>query len=543
MQKIVGALLARDEGGPDRYLERCVRHALTLCDSVVCLDDGSTDNTVEVLEGIEGVEITLGANLDGFWGTDETSRRAKLWDLAVEAAGPDGRILIFDADMELVGITREDLQTLCKTTIYNSFAMPLWDCWDSDQQHRVDTYWIGWRVPRVWLFKAPDPGWKADWGDTKQIHSGHAPVNYPIVAGRLPGLAAWRHLGYIQSQARLDKAKQYVSLGDKLTDQEMAHAASITDPAPTLVPTPPEYVTKILVGVPTRKPPVVVNALLQTLAWQRFRDKVQLDYLFIDNFADSDPFAYESKELIDTFDGRVERIDNPGNDYGDGDTNRQWSKPAFERMAYIKNSIIQECLTGDYDYLYLLDADVLCEPYTLQSLLDTADHERFLANPTVPLPIVSGVYWTQWQWWHPESTDNVHAGPQVWLRHPYQLHGRGWTETDFRAALVNRQRVQVWGLGACTLIPRQALEKGVGFHHFEGLPRGPMSEGEDRHFCARAEALHIKMVADSWPDIYHAYHPQEYSQISEQLFGLERTQQREVGYTDLVSAKIEVLDP
>ena len=215
-----------------------------------------------------------------------------------------------------------------------------------------------------------------------------------------------------------------------LTDQELAHAESIIDPEPTLAPIPSEKVTRILVGIPLRKPPVVVNALCQTLSWQRFRDKVHLDFLFVDNFADSDPWAQESRDLIAEMDADVIMTDNPANDYSDGEVTRQWTKPAFERMATMKNQIIQEAIDKAYDYLFLLDADVLMDPYTIQSLLDTANHEQYLANPQCSMPIVSGVYWTDWQWKGPESREVVHAGPQVWLRHPYFLHGRGRTESD-----------------------------------------------------------------------------------------------------------------
>ena len=70
-----------------------------------------------------------------------------------------------------------------------------------------------------------------------------------------------------------------------------------------------------------------------------------------------------------------------------------------------------------------------------------------------------------------------------------------------------------------------------------------MSEGEDRHFCARASSLHITLLADSWPDIYHAYHPQEYEQISDSVADLERSQTRQPRFGDLISAKIEVIEP
>jgi hypothetical protein len=31
-------------------------------------------------------------------------------------------------------------------------------------------------------------------------------------------------------------------------------------------------------------------------------------------------------------------------------------------------------------------------------------------------------------------------------------------------------------------------------------------QGEDRHFCIRAERLHLRMTADSWIDAFHIYH-------------------------------------
>lgn len=70
-----------------------------------------------------------------------------------------------------------------------------------------------------------------------------------------------------------------------------------------------------------------------------------------------------------------------------------------------------------------------------------------------------------------------------------------------------------------------------------------MSEGEDRHFCAWAEALHVQMIADPWPDIWHAYHPQEYDQIPNQLEALNRGTLETLSMGDLVSAKIEPIDP
>jgi len=290
-----------------------------------------------------------------------------------------------------------------------------------------------------------------------------------------------------------------------LTDYERKHAQSITEPA-TVVPIPPHKIDKILVASVVRKPPIVLRAFLKTI--RQAVEKADLSYFFITDFAKSDDYADESLKLISTFCSEhphasfTQHHSNLGKDYGDGPQTRQWTASAFARMGTLKNTILQKALSEGFDMLWLLDADVLCDPWTLQSLRDCEQ------------AVVAAVYWTQWQRVLPNSTDTVHAGPQVWLRHPYQLSGHGYTEAEFRAALVDRKLLRVWGLGACTLFRRGAIEKGVSFTPVpEGLPGGPMSDGEDRHLSERARRLHIPLYADAWPDIWHAYHPAEYSDI------------------------------
>lgn len=329
-----------------------------------------------------------------------------------------------------------------------------------------------------------------------------------------------------------------------LTPQEAAHAASILDEAPELRAIPPARVTRILVCVPVRKPPQVLAAFLQTLTRQHLRVPSQVDYLFAPNFSPDEPHSEASQALLyGVENATVWPNEAPQQiDYADGAETRQWSKPAFERLAALKNRMLRHAVAERYDFVWLVDADVLCDSGTLQSLLDSADHETWVNNETVVPPIVAGVYWTRWQNPQPGSTDVVHAGPQVWLTGSYGLAGRGWTEADFRRALYERKRVRVWGLGACTLVPRHALEKGVSFATYGGLPPGPMSEGEDRHFCAWATRKHVPLIADAWPDIYHAYHPSEYDTLDAQVARLARTPiapQR----GDLVSAKIQILEP
>ena len=323
-----------------------------------------------------------------------------------------------------------------------------------------------------------------------------------------------------------------------MTDAERAHAESILQPA-TVVPIPPLQRPKILVASVVRKPPEVLRAFFKSLLWQTAKEPGwDISYSFINNFAAGDAYANASMAEYGAFGVgtkiTVSTAPAPDADYHEttGQT-RGWTPQAWHRVGALKNTLIQQALDGHYDFLWLVDADVLCDPWTLQSMLDCN------------VPVVSAVYWTRWTKPIKGDARIQHAGPQVWLRHPYELSGRGWTEADFRAALINRQRLRVWGLGACTLLARPALEKGLSFSKFTDLPPGAMSDGEDRHFCMRAEQLHIPLFADAWPDIWHAYHPTDYPEIDTRMAELEsrkalRFAAPKLGWS--VSATIENLE-
>lgn len=206
---VVGALLCRNEAAPDRYLERVIKNAHSFCDSIVVVDDGSIDGTSHFCRNLAcDVTERQGA---GFWVNDEAPVRAQLWELAIEEAGEDGWIYFFDADHELLGLTKQDFQTLCRAQHANAWAFPLWDCWNSDTKHRVDGFWQAWKTPRPWLVRAvPHKGYCASW-NRSGLHVGHIPSNYPMSAAEAPCGAAIRHLSYVRESHRVRKAQRYLS--------------------------------------------------------------------------------------------------------------------------------------------------------------------------------------------------------------------------------------------------------------------------------------------------------------------------------------------
>lgn len=303
----------------------------------------------------------------------------------------------------------------------------------------------------------------------------------------------------------------------------------------------------IVVGTSLRKPANILAAYLQSLAWQVLPRNVQILYCFVDDGLDEDA----RKVVVDFLADHPGMLQPSGHppvvDFSDQHPiTHQWSDSAMQRVGANKDWILQTALANRADGVWLVDADLILDPMTLADLW------------SIPELISTAVYWTRWSKVLAEQNP-VHAGPQVWMSHPYNLSGNGLEEWELRRKLIDRQVVQVYGQGACTLIRRDALLKGVSFAPVPGNTGAGLMQGEDRHFCIRAEQLHIKMAASGWPDIWHCYHrPEDEALIPEMLATLGRHarwlpggpssevnclsgERPELG--DLISVELQALEP
>ena len=174
--------------------------------------------------------------------------------------------------------------------------------------------------------------------------------------------------------------------------------------------------------------------------------------------------------------------------YGTGGLTHDWGVEAFDWVARLKQGIMDSVRESGVDWLWLVDSDLIVGPSTLGRLLRTAEVQ--VAD------VVFGVFWTDF------SSEGMPV-PQVWSRHP------GGADAGLVSSLAVRGVERCWGGGACTLISRAALERGVRYWPRLGsLPLNPKWwQGEDRTFCLVAEVLGLTMVADGGVDIFHAYHP------------------------------------
>ncbi|GAB6555788.1 glycosyltransferase family 2 protein [Bacillus mobilis] len=257
---------------------------------------------------------------------------------------------------------------------------------------------------------------------------------------------------------------------------------------------------KILIGTPVHQDPEILKFYLSSLNELNMTN-LMVDYCFIDDNIDS-----QSKFLLEDFKNNsstnVKIIKSDFHDnYVKTNQNHQWNEHLIWKVANFKNQIIQEALVGNYDYLFFVDSDLVLQKNTLKHLIAT-DKD-----------IVSEIFWTKWE------LDSIPL-PQVWQKDTYTLFNHTPNEQltpkeiqertlSFLEMLKKPGTYEVGGLGALTLIKREALEKGVNFNEIKNISFW----GEDRHFCIRATVLGIKLFVDTHHPAFHIYRKSDLNQF------------------------------
>ncbi|WP_282935949.1 glycosyltransferase [Paenibacillus sp. RC67] len=260
---------------------------------------------------------------------------------------------------------------------------------------------------------------------------------------------------------------------------------------------------RVLIGSPVQQKPAILREFLLSLTELNV-EAVTVDYLFID-----DNVEEASGELLKQFEQERENViirrscENTGtNTYVTNEHTHIWKEEQIWKVARLKDSLIDHAREEDYDYLFLIDSDLVLHSLTLEQLVQ-ADKD-----------IIANIFWTRWQ-------PNTMEMPQVWLQDEYQLFtkDRAGSMNDLEknertAQFLQQLRIpgiyEVGGLGACTLISRKALMQGVNFQEI----RNVSFWGEDRHFCIRAQALGLQLYVDTHYPAYHIYRESELSGIA-----------------------------
>jgi len=175
--------------------------------------------------------------------------------------------------------------------------------------------------------------------------------------------------------------------------------------------------------------------------------------------------------------GLLPSIDQPDEKYDVSGETHAWTNKLVSRIAAIRNAAIEEFLKTDADALFIVDSDIIVHP-------DLVDHLLSLN-----LPIVSEVLWSKWR---PQES----WMPNVWDGHSYAFNS-----PESITSLREHGLFEVGGLGACTLIRREVLERGVRYEPVNGVNFW----GEDRWFSIRAASNGFPLHADTCFPPFHVY--------------------------------------
>jgi len=249
----------------------------------------------------------------------------------------------------------------------------------------------------------------------------------------------------------------------------------------------------VLIASPVRQKPTILREFLWSLEHLETTG-LTVTYAFFDDHDWQSDLLQQFARGKDNV--RILRGDGRGVYHCDENTHH-WREELIWKVARYKNRFIQMAREENFDYLFLVDSDLVLHPKTLVHLVGLGKD------------IVAEVYWTKWE------PDMVPL-PQVWMADQYRLYDtrRGEVldsdeitrrQNEFLATLRRPGTYKVGGLGACTLISRRAILLGVSFSEIYNL--GLI--GEDRHFCVRAAALGLELYADTHYPPYHIYRESE----------------------------------
>jgi hypothetical protein len=255
----------------------------------------------------------------------------------------------------------------------------------------------------------------------------------------------------------------------------------------------------VLIGTPIRQKPQILKEFLHSLS-ELNKENLDVDYFFID---DND--IEKSREILDEFSTKENNVIIKRVKFDDkficDDDNHNWEENLVWKVASFKDDIISYAKTNSYDYLFFVDSDLVLHTETLKNLISTGKD------------IISEIFWTEW-------TKGLPQNPQVWLYDQFTQYRVSRSEKLNKEEILNRHIdfinelktpgvYEVGGLGACTLISKYAIDKGVSF----GEIKNSLLFGEDRHFCIRAVALGLSLYVDTHYPAYHIYRESDLSGI------------------------------
>jgi glycosyltransferase involved in cell wall biosynthesis len=208
-QTIIGALRIKNES---RWIKRVLESIIPVCDTIIVLDDHSTDGTPEICEAL-GVTVIRSP----FEGLNESRDKQFLLGKAYEFVGPEWHahhdapfwMLAIDGDEELVAADQRVILDLVQNPAIHCYSLLIQYLWDSPDQWRVDGVYGNFRRPSLFRLMNPEFRYKTTpFGkDGANFHCSSTPqemIHHARVCD-----ARLLHWGYIDREKRIAKYEWY----------------------------------------------------------------------------------------------------------------------------------------------------------------------------------------------------------------------------------------------------------------------------------------------------------------------------------------------
>jgi len=226
--------------------------------------------------------------------------------------------------------------------------------------------------------------------------------------------------------------------------------------------------TKVLFASPVRQKEEIFKMHLESLDKLEIPEDVSLSRMFIlHNSRNLGKFLNE-KDLAFC----IETDDN----YKTTERTHYWEDNNLRMVTSIKNGIFDFMLRSDFDYVFMVDSDLILQPQTLKVLLEAKKD------------IISEIFWTKW------DTNGI-LMPNAWDLDHYVF------AKDTIEKYQRKGTYLCGGTGACILIHRKVIETGVNYTPIYNLSFW----GEDRAFSIRASVMGFELYTNTECPPFHVY--------------------------------------